>query len=135
MTIPIDCVRCIRDFVPYVFKYVNCEFHEDWMHLLLNSVIKIQRWYLRFRLVDDTPPYPVTKKTLMRFYITKYNKQWLKSFPRDAILKLNYLNRPDKLKQKYLVPTLEMTNTYTRTFMLFVREYDLSLNDFYYYGW
>lgn len=133
--IPEDCIYHVADFVPHTFHYVNREFYLKWKNDRLIAISKLQRWYRIYRLIDDTPPYPVTRRTMIRYYITKYKKEWIQRFPRHAILKLDYLERPVGMRRKYMIPTRDMLKKYTRTFISFVYEYNLSMNDFFCYGW
>lgn len=140
MELPDDCFLYVGNFLPArKFSQLNKKLFQKWQIKRLQAVLKIQRWYRTYRLTSDDPyssPYDeVTRKTLLRFYVTKYKKEWLQQFPNKAVSKLSYLNRSQELKDKYLNLSSQMNKAYIRTFYNFVNEYNITKNDLDYYGW
>ena len=50
--------------------------------------LRLQRWYRSNRLAGSYPPLRVTRKTQIRYIITKYKDEWLERYPRLAVAKL-----------------------------------------------
>lgn len=100
---------------------------------LYNAAVVIQRWYRSRKLHGDSPYEKVTLKTLKRFYVTKYEEDWLKNFPQGAVYKLGLDTRD--LADKYINPTPKMQEAFVRTFYQFCEDFKITHEDLFYYGW
>ena len=117
-------------------RRVNRACYVHWVRRRRRSAVLLQRWYKRYRLVDREPPLRVTRRTLLRYYVTKYRLSWLRRFPATAIAKLSYLPSPGvEVVRKYLQPTMTMNLAAVRTFLQFVDDFHLEIQDLGYYGW
>jgi hypothetical protein len=99
------------------------------------KAIRLQRWWRYRRIIHDRidrnyKEIPLTKNTLIRYYIKHYKYDWLTDFPRIAIEKLNL----EVYDPKYLYPTNEHKKATIRTFKEFCNEY-MTIELFSEYGW
>lgn len=99
--------------------------------IFTNAAIRLQRWYRGYKLVGYWPYEFCTRRTMMRFYVTKYESAWLQTFPIVAIRKL----RIHPTNNKFLVPSEEMKKGFVRNFLNFCDEYRVTLTMLRYYGW
>lgn len=131
--IPDDCIRIILSMLsPVKVALVDKTQALESNKILNNSAIKIQKWYRSRRLIGDSPYEYITLKTLKRFYVVKYEKQWLTVFPSKAI---NKLNLQGEYLHKYLNPTNKMNTAFVHTFYQFCIDFDITVGDLEYYGW
>ena len=97
--------------------------------------LQLQRWYRCYRLTEPFPPDAVTRRTLLRYYITKYRSEWLERFPRQAIDKLVYLQLlPESVIVEAEPFCKPATGNLTSRFRAFC-EAHMTMNGFHYYGW
>ena len=95
------------------------------------EIARIQRWWRRYRLVLPYPPVNITRKTMIRYYIAKYNTKWIAMFPKTAIKKLYYLEIGEDDRVAFSkVPQFNVTSH----FRAFCLKY-MTIDNFYYYGW
>ena len=129
--LPYDLQIQIINNVSYVnYSLVNNLFYNICKNKLLTNTKKIQTWYRRYRLTDNLPPCNVTRKTLIRYYITKYTEEWLRKFPRLCISKLGITLVEDKFYDPYFCD-----GNLTSFFREFCDKYMKHKEEFIYAGW
>lgn len=133
MVLPTDCVRIILDMLhPTKVAQIDTIQAKCSRVIINNATTVIQRWYRSRKLSGDTPYHHTTLHTMLRFYVTRQNVDFLKSFPVFAITKLSLTG---EYTEKYRNPTLEMKKCVVRTFYQFCKDSSLSLQDLNYIGW
>ena len=130
--LPCEMQIQIINNVSYVnYSLVNNLFNTIYKNKLLTNTKNIQKWYRRYRLTENIPdPSNVTRKTLIRYYITKYTEEWLRKFPRFCISKLGITLVEDKFYDPYFCD-----GNLTSFFREFCNKYMKHKEDFYYAGW
>jgi len=120
--------------------YSGVEYQNPYL-LFVAAATKIQRWYRRFRLVEADPPDVVTKRTLIRYYITKYSTKDLSNMPMFAIhyLKLLGHGKPMRcawsLAMRYVAPSEADLQRPARMFKNFIRDFRITVEDLFGLGW
>ena len=104
-------------------KYRNCS---------NNAATKIQRWY-RYRKLEptlyDIPEY-LTRNTLIRYYLVKYEIKWLKNLPKNMIRKCGVAIEQEDERFNYKLPLKSLTGE-VRYFLMKYATMDVLM----YYGW
>lgn len=133
VNIGMDCVYYILSMLhPAEVASVNTKYAHHSRKIINTAVKKIQMWYRSRKLFGYEPYEYVTRRTLIRFYIVKYKKEWLNILPERAIWKLG-LTGP--YISKYLNPTTEMRIGKVRTFLNFCNDFNITREELWYYGW
>ena len=120
--------------------YSRVEYQDPYL-LIISAATKIQRWYRRFRLVENDPPVMVTKHTLIRYYITKYTTRDLTNMPMFAIRHLKLLGHGHPMRctwtsaMRYVVPSEDDLQRPARMFKNFIRDFRITLDDLVGLGW
>ena len=98
---------------------------------MLLKINILQKWWKLYRLPNCVPnPDILTKNTLLRYYISKYELQWIQRFPRTAIYKLGItVINFDDIKYYH-----DSTSNIVATMRNFCNKY-MNKEDFIYYGW
>ena len=111
---------------------INKYFYINKKKNVVKNIIIIQKWWRKYKLPNNVPDYDlVTRKTLLRYYISKYKIEWLQKFPRHAISKLGIPVSIYDIDKYYNEP-LYNVSTYMRDFC---NKYMKNKTDFLYYGW
>lgn len=104
-------------------KYRNCS---------NNAANKIQRWYRSRKLepgLYDIPEY-LTRNTMIRYYLVKYNIEWLQDLPRRMIRKCGVVIEQEDERFNYQLP-LDSLIGEVRYFLMKYATMDVMM----YYGW
>lgn len=131
ITIPIQDV-----IISYLQPLESCEinkfYSEKSRDTINRAAVRIQRFYKSRRLVYDCPPL-CTRRTFLRYYITKYKRQWLDEFPTSFFSKFTFLHRNnnDQLLDEFVVG---YTHT-PRKFYKFANIFVQNLDRIYDLGW
>ena len=143
MLFVMDCAKLYieESLLEYIISKINYNLGNTlFVNKLFNKIVKkkillqiniLQKWWKLYRLPNCVPnPDLLTRNTLLRYYIAKYELQWIKTFPRNAIHKLGIIaiNFED-IKYYH-----DSTSNAVTTMRNFCNKY-MNKSDFIYYGW
>lgn len=124
-------IQIIKNVSHVNYSLVNNLFYNIYKNKLLTNTKNLQKWYRKYRLNENIPdPRNVTRKTLIRFYITKYKEEWLRQYPRFCISLLGITPVEEKFYDSYYCD-----GNLTSFFREFCEKYMKNKEDFYYAGW
>ncbi len=142
--LPLDVVYHTLEFIgPFATYGIDKYLHEKSRATFGDAARVLQKWYRGKRLLFAAPMskpsgsgdngYGVTLRTLKRYYVAKYEPEWVRGLPTTAIRKLGLENH--RMAGRYLNPTPEMQRAYVRTFYRFCEDLDVTSRLLYDYGW
>ena len=110
---------------------INKYFYISLTKIYLIKINMLQKWWRKYKLPNCEPnPDLLTRKTLLRYYISKYELKWIRKFPRTAIRKLGIIvNNFDDIKYYH-----DSTSNIVTNMRNFCNKY-MNKADFVYYGW
>ena len=118
------------DIVWYMFHFLNisdaANINQKFREISRKKAIKRigNFYYSRKLFYKEPPPRKLTLRVLKRYYIVKYEKEWLQDFPEQICRLLRIPFSENYCPEKYV-----------RNFYHFCEKYNIDKRDLDYYGW
>ena len=128
-----EILEKILEYIPmndFNTHLVGVNWNLNMNSIVLNKAIKLQKWY-RGILLEAEPDNLYTRKTLIRYYLLKYRREWLLELPKRMISKCDV--QIEEIDSEFLQSLTDDDKAFGKV-RYFMHKYT-TLSILYWYGW